>query len=98
MSPARLVLLTLTAGLLALGCTRPTTRFNSQACAVDDECELVNPCCACCQELPMTKVDAQTERDRCTTVECRTECASDQCVPTNHRAACRDGQCVAVPN
>jgi hypothetical protein len=83
--------------LVVLGCTRPTTQFKSEACVEDADCELVNPCCACCQEVPMTRVDAQTERDRCTTVECRNECVSAPCGESNRRAACVNGSCSAVP-
>lgn len=78
-------------------CVPRTTAYKSEACAEDADCALVNPCCACCQEVPMTLVDAHTERDRCTTVECRNECVSDQCGPSNNRAACVNGQCSAVP-
>lgn len=83
--------------LAVLGaCTRPTTQFKSEACVADEDCELVVPCCACCKEVPMTRVDAQTERDRCTTVECRTECEAE-CPPSNRKAACVNGECSAVP-
>jgi hypothetical protein len=87
----------LSLAVVAAACTRPTTQFNSQACAEDADCELVNPCCACCQEVPMTRVDAQTERDRCTTVECRNECVSDDCPASGRKAACVNGSCASVP-
>ncbi|MFT3711283.1 MAG: hypothetical protein QM817_26935 [Archangium sp.] len=90
-------LLVVALAFAAVGCTRPTTQFNSQACAEDTDCELMVPCCACCQEVPMTRVDAQTERDRCTTVECRNECGERECVESNKRAACVNGSCTAVP-
>ncbi|MFO0600652.1 MAG: hypothetical protein U0228_35415 [Myxococcaceae bacterium] len=79
------------------GCVKAATPYDSKQCTEDADCELVTPCCACCQEVAMTRVDAQLEHDRCTQVECRTECVSSDCVPTNHKAACRAGACTAVP-
>lgn len=89
------VLMLVVVSMVVTACVPRTTAYKSEACAEDADCALVVPCCACCQEVPMTLVDAQTERDRCTMVECRTECESE-CAPSTKKAACVNGQCTAV--
>ena len=42
-------------------------------------------------------IDAQTERDRCSTVECRTECSTVDCNPgPAAKAACQNAHCTRV--
>lgn len=86
----------LLAAVAVTSCVPRTAQYKSEACVADEDCELMVPCCACCKEVPMTRVDAQTERDRCTTVECRTECEAE-CPPSNRKAACVNGECSTVP-
>lgn len=80
--------------LLLLGCSRPVMRYDSANCEVDADCAVVTPCCSCCAEVAMTVVDAQTEHDRCSAIDCRTDCSIVSCerqAPT--RAVCAGGHC-----
>ena len=45
----------------------------------------------------MSVIDAQTERDRCGTVQCRTECSTVDCSPgPEAKAACQNAHCTRV--
>ena len=73
-------------------------RFDSGMCETDDDCTIVTPCCSCCAEQAMTKVDAHVEADRCSTLECVQDCSVANCsrsAPT--RAACVNAHCELVP-
>ena len=83
--------------LLLCACPRVVPHFESGNCEADADCALVLPCCACCQEVAMSVIDAQTERDRCGSVQCRTECSTVDCSPgPEAKAACQNAHCTRV--
>lgn len=83
--------------MLLSACPRATPHFESGNCEADTDCALVLPCCSCCQDVAMSVIDAQTERDRCSTVECRTECSTVDCNPgPAAKAACQNAHCTRV--